>query len=177
MGAGEQIPSLLLEKELSACRDRALLFLTDLEFLAEPREAAAVAFTLVPSTGAAFAAALCIPAAMLPLEGGLSPLPRDPSAGKTHSPIPAGIFLCTGEQGDGESPWHRVSHPAAAPGLAGSRGCSNSRGMFTPKQFCLQPHPGHKVSAMQKGFQAAAAPCTAPLPCLAAGMPCRTHGW
>lgn len=109
--------------------------------------------------------------------GACPPLPRDPSAGKTHSPIPAGIFLCAGEQGDGESPWHRVSHPTAAPGLASSRGCSNSRGMFNPKQFRLQPHPGHKVSAMQKGFQAAAAPCTAPLPCLAAGMPCRTHGW
>lgn len=92
MGAGEQIPSLLLEKELSACRDRALLFLTDLEFLAEPREAAAMAFTPVPSTGAAFAAALCIPAAMLPLEGGLSPAPPGPLRWQNPQPHPSWDF-------------------------------------------------------------------------------------
>lgn len=48
--------------------------------------------------------------------GGTLPLlPWDPSTGKTHSSIPAGIFLCSGECGDGESPQHCLSHPASSP--------------------------------------------------------------
>lgn len=57
------------------------------------------------------------------------PLPWDLSTGKTHSPIPAGIFLCGGQQGDGEGPWHCLSHPAS------SGGCSDPEGMYNPFAF------------------------------------------
>lgn len=105
MGAGEQIPSLLLEKELSACRDRALLFPTDLEFLAEPREAAAVAFTSVPSTGAGLCR--CSLHSCRDAAAGGGPVPSSPGTpplAKPTAPSQLGFSFALGSREMGKVP-------------------------------------------------------------------------
>lgn len=87
---------LFWEEVLDTHRERALHFLTDLSFPLEPRGAAAVAFTPFPALGCTLLHS-CRGAGAR--RGPVPPFPWDPSTGQTHSPIPAGIFLCGGEMG------------------------------------------------------------------------------
>lgn len=81
------------EEVLDTHREQALHFLTDLGFPPEPRGEAAVAFTPFPALGCALSHS-CHGAGAR--RGPVPLLPRDPSTGQTHGPIPAGIFLCGG---------------------------------------------------------------------------------
>lgn len=87
---------LFWEEVLDTHRERALHFLTDLSFPPELRGEAAVAFTPFPALGCALLHS-CHGAGAR--GGSVPPLPRDPSTGQTHGPIPAGIFLCGGVVG------------------------------------------------------------------------------
>lgn len=61
-------------------------------------------------------------------------LPRDPSTGKTHVPIAAGIGLYGGRW---ETSPALPFPPCSSPGSSPCRGCSGSEGMLNPQQFCL----------------------------------------
>lgn len=79
----------------------------------------------------AFSAALCIPAVMLMLERSpfLCFLETGPQA-KPMAHLASEIFLCSGEQRDGEILQSCLPH-------SGNEGCSHPKGMYCPKQFCF----------------------------------------
>ena len=127
---------LLSEEALGAHWDRALLFLTDLGFPPEPREAAAVAFTPLPSAGLRGSRPLLPLSAFLPRWwrwGGAGPsVSPGPFHWQNPRPRSSWDFPLRWTAGRWGCPRHRLSHQPASSG-----GRSDPEGMYNPKQFCL----------------------------------------
>lgn len=111
---GSRFRRLLREEALGARGERVPLFLTDPACPPAPREQLRWPPLRFPAQGCAGAGLCCCSLHSCRGAGArggpVPPLPRDPSPGKAHGPVPAGIFRRGGEPADGAR-LHHIALP------------------------------------------------------------------